>query len=72
METFIILCKLLAFGIPLAYLFICFLSLAMYGAYMTFDMAAGMSEKGAFEYEQTLIPWEWLRKKEEKRICGGR
>lgn len=72
METFIILCKLLALGIPLAYLFICFLSLAMYGTYMTFDMAAGMSEKSAFEYEQTLIPWEWLRRKEEKRISEGR
>lgn len=72
MEAFIIFCKLLAFGIPLAYLFICSISLVMYSMYMTFDMAAGMSEKRAFEYEQTLIPWGWLRKREEKRICGGR
>ena len=72
METFIIFCKLLALGIPSAYLFICFLCLAMYSIYMTFDVAAGMSEKRAFEYEQTLIPWEWLRKREEKRICGGK
>lgn len=72
MEGFIIFCKLLAFGIPLAYLFICCICLAMYSTYMTFDMAAGMSEKSAFEYEQTLIPWEWLRRKEEKRIREGR